>query len=72
MDFSPGWLLASLLVGSVGTGLCVYGKKQTRLPQFLAGLALFAGSACVPSAAWMLVLAVVVLVALWGFLRAGL
>jgi len=72
MDLSPAWLLASLCVGSVGTGLCVYGKKQLRLPQFLVGVVLMVDSALVPSVVWMLALAAVVLGGLWAWVRAGL
>ena len=72
MDFSTPWLLSSLCVGSVGTGLFVYGKKQVRLPQLLAGIALVLESTFVPSVPWMLVLAALFLVGLWGVVRAGL
>lgn len=71
MNFSAGWLLSSVLVSSFGAGLSVYGKKQMRLPQFLAGVILFLESVFVPSWGWMLVSAGVVLVALWGAVRAG-
>lgn len=40
MDFDPNYLLASLLVGSAGFVSFVYGRKQSRLPQMLAGVAL--------------------------------
>jgi hypothetical protein len=72
MDLSPGWLLASLCVGSIGTGLFVYGKKQVRLPQFLAGVFLILESAFVSSVPWMFTLAALILTALWGCVRAGL
>lgn len=72
MDLSPAWLLSSLCVGSIGTGLCIYGKKQLRLPQFLAGLVLVVDSALVPSTLWMIALAALALAGLWGWLRAGL
>ena len=72
MDLSPGWLLASLCVGSIGTGLFVYGKKQARLPQFLAGVLLILESAFVPSVPWMFVLAAAIIASLWGSVRAGL
>lgn len=72
MNLSPAWLLASLLVSSVGAGLSVYGKKQTRFPQLLAGIALVLESMFVQSTGWMLAVAGVVLVGLWATLRAGL
>lgn len=72
MNFSTGWLLSSLLVSSVGAGFFVYGKKQTRMPQLLAGILLVVESTFVPSWSWMLTSAGLVLAGLWGMLRAGL
>ena len=72
MSFTTGWLLASLLVSSFGLGFAVYGKKQLRLPQFLAGVLLLVDSTFVPSWRWMLGAAGLVLAILWGALRNGL
>ena len=71
VDFSPAWLLTSLLVSTVGLGFFLYGKKQTRLPQLVAGIVIMLESAFVPSPAWMVASAGVVLLALWALLRAG-
>lgn len=70
MDLSPGWLLSSLVVSTVGLGLLLYGKKQTRIPQIVAGLLLLVGSMALPSA-WMLAGAGLTLGALWAAVRAG-
>jgi hypothetical protein len=40
MTFDPGWLLLSLIPSGAGFVLFVYGKKQQRWPQLVAGLAL--------------------------------
>jgi len=40
MSLDGNVLLASLLVSSIGFVFFAYGKKQQRLPQMLAGLAL--------------------------------
>jgi hypothetical protein len=40
MDFSTGNLILSLLIGAVGAGLFIYGKKQQRWPQMLGGVIL--------------------------------
>ena len=40
MDLSSGALLASLIVSTAGFGLFSYGKKQSRMPQLGAGVAL--------------------------------
>lgn len=56
---NPNALLASLVVGSVGMGLCMYGKKQRRAPHLAVGFLLMAYPYFVPSVALMLVIAVV-------------
>ena len=40
MDLDPGWLLLSLIPGGAGFVLFIYGKKQQRWPQLVAGLAM--------------------------------
>jgi hypothetical protein len=40
MNTDAAWLLVSLAIGSVGVGLFLYGKKQSRWPQLVCGLIL--------------------------------
>jgi predicted phage tail protein len=40
LDLDGNSLLASLLIGSIGFVAFAYGKKQSRLPQMLVGVAL--------------------------------
>jgi hypothetical protein len=40
MNTNPAWLLTSLVIGALGTGLAIYGKKQSRWPQPACGLSL--------------------------------
>jgi hypothetical protein len=40
MSFDPGTLFLSLLTSGLGFVLFMYGKKQERTPQLVAGLAL--------------------------------
>lgn len=40
MDLSLGTVVASLVTGSLGFGLYLYGKNEARYPQLIAGLAL--------------------------------
>jgi hypothetical protein len=72
VQFSSAWWIVSFLVGTVGFSIFVYGKKQARAPQLLAGILLLAASCVVPSAAWMAVCAVLVIGALFTATRAGL
>jgi hypothetical protein len=50
-------LLASLLIGSVGMGFFVYGKKQRRSPHLAAGILMMVYPYFVPGVAWMFVIA---------------
>jgi hypothetical protein len=69
--FSAGWLFVSLLIGSVGFVLFVYGKKQSRLPHLLTGLALMLYPYFVASVFWMVAVACLILAALWLAVRQG-
>lgn len=40
MDLSAGSLFLNLLVSAVGAGFFIYGKKQSRWPQMVGGIAL--------------------------------
>ena len=37
VDFSASGLFLSLLIGAVGAGLFIYGRKQQRFPQMIGG-----------------------------------
>jgi hypothetical protein len=50
-------LLASLLVGSIGMGLFVYGKRQRRAPHLAIGIVLMVFPYLVPSVGLMFVIA---------------
>ncbi len=71
MEFSANWLMASMLVSTVGGGFFIYGKKQSRLPQLFCGIALIAESMLVSSVLWMIVIATVAVVGLAAAVRAG-
>ena len=38
MSIDPAWVFLSLIIGGVGFVLFVYGRKQERWPQLVAGL----------------------------------
>lgn len=71
MDLDFGRLLLSLLISSAGLVLFLYGKKQTRIPQIVAGIVLMAYPYFVPTPWIMAATAVAVLGLLWGALRLG-
>lgn len=40
MNFDPTWLILSLIPSGIGFVLFTYGRKQVRIPQLVAGIAL--------------------------------
>ncbi|MFT5198802.1 MAG: hypothetical protein ACI87O_001461 [Planctomycetota bacterium] len=71
MDLSASTLFASLFVSTIGMGLFMYGKKQIRVPQIIAGVTLMAFPYLVGGAYPVLGLGVVILLALHLAVRAG-
>ncbi len=71
VDLDANVLLASLVIGSVGFVCFAYGKKQGRVPQMLAGIALLAYPYFVSNLWAMLGIAVGVLVTLWWVVKQG-
>ena len=72
MSFSPAALFASLVVSGVGLGFFLYGKRQGRPLQLIAGLALMVFPYFVESASWMLGIAALIVGGLWLMSRFGL
>jgi hypothetical protein len=72
MDLTPSTLFANVLVSAVGFGIFLYGKKQRRLPQLVAGVLLMGYPYFVGGAFTMLAIGVGIVVALWIGVRAGL
>ncbi len=72
MDFSStGSLITSLMVGSVGLGLFLYGRKQTRVPHLAVGITMMVYPYFVTGTLPMLGIAVVLLGGLWALRNAG-
>jgi hypothetical protein len=71
MNLDANSLLASMLIGSVGLGLLIYGKKQMRVPQMIVGIALLVYPYFVSNVWLMLGIAVAAVGGLWGVLRLG-
>jgi hypothetical protein len=71
VSFEPGWIIASLVVSSIGFVLFVYGKKMVRIPQLVVGLAMLVYPYFVPNVIAMLIVAAVLSLALWLAVRLG-
>ena len=71
MSFDPTWLFLSLIISGVGLALFIYGKKQGRIPQLVVGLILMGYTYLVTSTLWMIVIAALILGALWWAVRQG-
>ena len=71
MSFDPSSLFVSLTVSSVGFVLLAYGKKQQRLPQVFAGLALMIYPYFVDGWLMMAEVGAVICAALWWAVRLG-
>jgi hypothetical protein len=69
MSFDPTLLMLSLVPSGVGFVLFVYGKKLTRLPQLLAGLALMIYPYFTSTVLSMTVVGGAIVAALWVALR---
>jgi len=71
MDLSASSLFASFLVGMIGLGLFIYGKKQTRLPQLVVGMALMVFPYFVEGVLWVYAISAALLLGLWGAVQWG-
>ena len=71
MSFDPMWLFLSLIPSGAGFVLFVYGKKQERLPQLVAGLVLMVYPYFATSIAMLVGVGALVALALWYVVRLG-
>jgi hypothetical protein len=71
MDTNPSSFMASMLIGTIGFGIFIYGKKQQRLPQLLAGVTLMGYPYFVENVTAMLAIGAGVIAALWFAVRYG-
>ena len=69
--FSPSFLFASLIWGSIGVGYFIYGKKQQSLPAMVGGILMIAVSYFVSSALGMSLISVLVIVAVYMLSKRG-
>jgi hypothetical protein len=71
MSIDPTWLFVSLIPGGIGFVLFVYGKKQERWPQLVAGLLLMVYPYFTPGLVPLITAGGVIGLALWYALRLG-
>ena len=69
--FSPSFLFASLIWGSIGAGYFIYGKKQQSLPAMVGGIAMVAVSYFVGSALTMSLICILLMVAVYMLVKRG-
>jgi len=71
MSLDPSLLFLSLITSGIGFVLFVYGKKQDRWPQLVAGVALMIYPYVVSTAAMTIVIGAGIIAALWLAVRQG-
>jgi uncharacterized membrane protein YoaT (DUF817 family) len=71
MSLDPMWLLLSLIPSGAGFVLFVYGKKQERMPQLVAGLVLMIYPYFATGIATLVGIGAAVALALWYVVRLG-
>jgi hypothetical protein len=70
-EFDPNTLYASMLWGALASGLILYGKKQSRAPVLIGGLALIAATFFVYSPLAISVIGFLVIGGIWAACRYG-
>ena len=71
MSLDPTLLFLSLITSGIGFVLFVYGKKQDRWPQLVAGVALMIYPYVVSTATMTIVIGAGIIAALWVAVRQG-
>ncbi|HLK93806.1 MAG TPA: amino acid transport protein [Polyangia bacterium] len=71
MHLTPGWIVASLIISSIGFILLHYGRKMARLPQVIVGLAMLIYPYFVPGVLANVLVAAGLLAVLWLAVRLG-
>ena len=71
MSLNPTLLFLSLVTSGIGFVLFIYGKKQGRPPQLVAGLALMAYPYLVSTVLMTIVIGVAIIAGLWLAIRQG-
>lgn len=68
---STAAIIVGFVISTIGFSFFLYGKRQTRLPQLVLGMALMVCPLVLPSPVWTVCVSGVLLLGLWIGLRAG-
>ena len=71
MSFDPGTLFLSLITSGIGFVLFMYGKKQDRMPQLVAGIVLMVYPYFVSSLLMNVLAGAGIIAAMWLAIRQG-
>jgi hypothetical protein len=71
MSLDPGLLFLSLITSGLGFVLFMYGKKQGRTPQLVAGIVLMVYSYVVPTLLLNVLIGAGIVAAMWLAIRQG-
>jgi hypothetical protein len=71
MSLDPGSLLLSFVIGLVGLALFIYGKKQQRTPQLIAGILFMVYPYFTPTFTSTFVVGALIGAGLWWAVRNG-
>jgi hypothetical protein len=71
MSLDPTWIFLSMIPAGIGFVLFVYGKKQQRWPQLIAGIAMMAYPYFATTVLSMTIAGALICAALWYALRLG-
>ena len=71
MDIPTSSIVAGFLVSTVGFSLFLYGKKQTRLPQLVAGVLMMLLPFVLQDALWMSLVGAASIAGVWAAVRVG-
>lgn len=71
MSFDPGTLFLSLITSGIGFVLFMYGKKQDRMPQLVAGIVLMVYPYFVSSLLMNVLVGAGIIAAMWLVIRQG-
>lgn len=71
MNLDPTWLFLSLIPGGAGFVLLVYGRKQGRWPQLVAGIAMMVYPYFATSVVSLVTVGAILTFGLWLAIRLG-